>query len=277
LLFSLGFFPFSMWHAACSTMGRAYRPLPEVITMLRTRTWLALIMVTTAGALFVPASAQAQSQAINFSVGAFFPTGFDGRPDEDVLVRELSSGFYSLDFDVADFRGAIVGAEWLIGLGRYVDAGVGASFYRRTVPSIYLEVTHPSGAEIEQDLRLRIAPLTASLRFYPMGKFNGLQPYVGAGITRLYFRFSETGDFVDTSAAAEGEIFQARYFHSGSTTAPVFLGGLRATLGDKGLVGGEVRYQTGEGDLPVTGDNAFIAPKIDLGGWTTNFTFGFRF
>jgi len=242
--------------------------------MLRTRTWLAVIMVTTAGALLHPASAQAQSQAINFSVGAFIPTGFDGRSNDDVLVTELSQGVYSLSFDVRDFNGATVGAEYLIGIGDYVDAGVGIGYYRRTVPSLYADRVHPSGAEIEQDLRLRIAPLTASVRFYPMGRFKGFQPFLGAGISRLNFRFSETGEFVDP---ATEDIFQARYTHSGSTVAPIFLGGLRATIGDKGLIGGEVRYQTGEGDLPTTGDNAFIAPKVDLGGWTTNFTFGFRF
>lgn len=243
--------------------------------MLRTRTWLAVIMVTTAGALLLPASARAQSQSINFSVGAFIPQGFDGRSDDDVLVTELSQGVYSLAFDVGDFNGATVGAEWLIGVGDYIDAGVGISYYRRTVPSVYADKVRPSGAEIEQDLRLRIAPLTATVRLYPMGRFKGFQPYVGAGVSRLFFRFSETGEFVDP--LADDEIFEARYSHDGAAVAPIFLGGLRATIGDKGLIGGEVRYQGGEGDLPTTGDNAFIAPKIDLAGWTTNFTFGFRF
>lgn len=243
--------------------------------MLRTRTWLALIMVTTAGAFLTPAPAQAQSQSVNFSIGAFIPKGFDGRSADDVLVSELSQGYYSLLFDVRDFNGASVGGEWLFGVGDYVDVGAGVSYYRRTVPSVYAQAVHPSGAEIEQDLRLRIAPITATVRFYPLGRFKGLQPFVGAGISRLNFRFSETGEFVDP--AADDEIFQARYNHSGSTVAPVFLGGLRTTIGDKGLVGGEVRYQSGSGDLPTTGDNAFIASKIDLSGWTTSFTFGVRF
>jgi hypothetical protein len=36
-----------------------------------------------------------------------------------------------------------------------------------------------------------------------------------------------------------------------------------------------VRWQKAEGDLPA--DALFLGSKIDLGGWTTNFTFGFRF
>lgn len=243
--------------------------------MLRTRTWLAVIMVSTAGALFVPASAQAQSQSINFSLGGFIPTGFDGRSDDDVLVAELTQGQYSLLFDVHDFNGFTVGADWLIGVGNYVDAGVGVSYYSHTAHSVYAQRVHSDGFEIEQDLRLRITPLTGSVRFYPLGRFKGLQPYVGGGISALFYRFSENGEFVDPFA--DDEIFQARYSHEGTAVAPVFLGGLRATVGDKAMFGGEVRYQGGQGDLPTTGDNAFIAPKIDLSGWTTNFTFGWRF
>jgi hypothetical protein len=243
--------------------------------MLRTRTWLAVFMVTTAGALVVPASAHAQSQSITFTIGGFIPKGFDGRSNDDVLVNELSQGVYSLLFDVDDFRGATFGADWLIGVGNYVDAGVGIGYYSHTVPSVYAQRVHPSGAEIEQDLRLRITPVTASVRLYPMGRFKGLQPFVGGGFSWLMFRFSETGEFVDP--AADDEIFQARYSHNGTEIAPMFLGGLRSTIGDRMLIGGEVRYQWGQGDLPTTGDNAFIAPKIDLAGWITNFTLGVRF
>src|SRR5512132_991523 len=98
--------------------------------MLRTRTWLALIMVTTAGAFLTPAPAQAQSQSVNFSIGAFIPKGFDGRSVDDVLVSELSQGYYSLLFDVRDFNGAAVGGEWLFAVGDYVDVGAGVSYYR---------------------------------------------------------------------------------------------------------------------------------------------------
>jgi outer membrane protein W len=133
----------------------------------------------------------------------------------------------------------------------------------------------PSGGEIEQDLRLRIAPITATLRLFPMGKYKGFQPYVGGGISRLNFKFTEFGDFVDP--AEEDLIFSAEYEETGSTVAPVFLGGLRYPIGDRLLVGGEARYQWGEGDLPTGGTDGFIASKIDLSGWTGNLTLGFRF
>ena len=46
---------------------------------------------------------------------------------------------------------------------------------------------------------------------------------------------------------------------------PVFLGGVQFPVGSL-KVGGEVRYQKAEGDLPP--DQGFSSNKIDLGGWT---------
>ena len=241
--------------------------------MLRTRTWVTASVLFTTALLLAPAPALAQNHSVNFTVGAFIPTGFDGRADEDILVNELS-GPYRLAFDVRDFNGATVGVDWLVGFGRYIDAGLGVAYYRRTVPSVYDLFTHPSGAEIEQDLRLRIVPITASVRIYPMGKYSGFQPYIGGGVAFLSWRYSEAGDFVDP---VDDSIFDFRYEHDDTTAAPVFLGGLRATVGDRAIVGGEVRYQKAEGDLPTGGTEGFISDRIDLGGWTTNFTIGVRF
>jgi hypothetical protein len=244
-----------------------------MLRTLRSSTGRAVLATAAAVIFLAPASALAQSQSITFTAGFFAPKGEDGRVDDDVLIAELNSSDPLL-FEIGDFVGGSVGAEWLIGLGDYLEVGVGASYYRRTVPSVYELSVRESGAEIEQDLRLRIAPVTATLRVFPMGKFKGFQPYIGGGISRLNFRFSEVGDFIDP---ADGEIFPARYIESGSVVAPVFLGGLRYPIGDRLLVGGEARYQSGEGDLPVGGEEGFIASKIDLGGWMGNFTLGLRF
>lgn len=241
--------------------------------MLRSKTGRVVLSALALTFLLAPAAAMAQSQSITFTAGFFAPKGEDGRDADDVLLAELNSSDPLL-FEIGDFTGGSVGAEWLIGLGDYLEAGVGASYYRRTVPTIYELSVRPNGAEIEQDLRLRIVPITATLRVFPMGKHNGFQPYIGAGIARLNYRFTEVGDFIDPFDDA---IFPARYIGKGSTVAPLFLGGLRYPIGDRLLIGGEARYQSGEGDLPTGGEDGFIASKIDLGGWTGNFTLGFRF
>ena len=50
-------------------------------------------------------------------------------------------------------------------------------------------------------------------------------------------------------------------------------GFITSFAGDAFSTGFEIRYQRGSGDL----DSDFAAPKIDLGGWTYNFTAGYRF
>ena len=239
--------------------------------MLRTKTNAAVLAVL-AGLLLTPAAAYAQSQAVSFNVGFFIPKGESTRANDDVLIAELNSSDPLL-FEVSDFRGGNFGAEWLVGLGDYLDAGFGASYYSRTVPSIYEFSVRESGQEIEQELRLRIAPIAITLRVYPAGKFHGFQPYIGGGLAWLKWHYSEIGDFIDPT---DDSIFPARYIADGTATGGVFLGGVRYPFG-KLLVGGEARYHTGKADLPTGGFEGFIAPKIDLGGWTGNFTLGVRF
>jgi len=56
----------------------------------------------------------------------------------------------------------------------------------------------------------------------------------------------------------------------------VVVAGVRAPLADVWAIGGEVRYQKAQGDTkPET--SRLLDSKIDLGGWTANFTFQLRF
>ena len=91
---------------------------------------------------------------------------------------------------------------------------------------------------------------------------------------RVNFRYSEVGDFVDPVTQ---DIFNDRFTTSGAAPGAVLLGGLRVPVGgDIYGLGIEGRYQFATGD---TGGSAkgFLADKIDLGGWTTNFTVHVRF
>ena len=55
---------------------------------------------------------------------------------------------------------------------------------------------------------------------------------------------------------------------------PVILGGVRFPVG-KWDIGGEIRYQDAEGDLPT--DQGFSGSKIDLKGFNYLVTFNIRF
>ena len=227
------------------------------------------------GLLAASTPAQAQDQGFSVSLGYFAPRGEDSRVSGDVLNanRCIDTAFLCepLLFDVGDFGGATFGGEYLIGIGKYVEAGVGVGFYQRTVSSIYEFVTRPDDTEIEQDLKLRVVPLTATLKFVPTGRDASFQPYIGAGIAALFWSYSETGEFVD---AVTSEIFRDSFKADGTEVAPVIFGGLRAPVGASMMLGGEVRYQKADAPLPA---EDFLGDRIDLGGLTFQGTLTWRF
>jgi hypothetical protein len=227
------------------------------------------VLSVIAAAVASPAFAQ---QTLNFSIGYFTVRGEDARVEGDILNRTRADGRFALDFDIADFNSVSVGGEWLVPLGNYLEAGAGLSFSRRTVPSVYEQLVDTDGSEIEQDLRLRLIPVAFTIRVLPLGQSTGVQPYFGAGLGVINWRYSESGDFVDPRTL---EIFRDQFAASGNETGPVALGGIRFA-GDAVSAGFEIRYQSAAASLTerfAGFDNA----ELDLGGWTYSFTTGIRF
>jgi hypothetical protein len=236
-------------------------------------------IVTSVGlavALTAAAPAQAQDHTLGFNLGYFTLRGADSRVEGDVLNAnrciDSTSVCEPLWFDVDDFNNVTIGAEWLFGLGEFFEAGAGIGYYQRTVPTIYEFVTSETGAEIEQELKLRTVPITATVRFVPTGRRAGVQPYLGVGVGFINWKYSEVGSFVDTS---DGAIFNARYVADGTTTGGLVLGGVRGLVSDSFLIGGEVRYQWAATDLPSEVD--FVGDRLDLGGFTYQAVFQVRF
>jgi hypothetical protein len=226
-------------------------------------------MLAAAVMLATATAAHAQDigkQTVNFTLGYFTALALDSRDADDVLVA--NSTF--LLFDTDDFNGASVGGEWLFPLTRNVEGGIGLSYSKRTVPSIYEDFVDPNGTEIDQHLSLRIVPLAFTLRLISVDPRSPVQPYVGAGVGIFSWRYTEIGEFIDFGAG--NEIIDGRFVNTGTNAGPVVLGGIRF-VGDTASGGFEIKYQKATGDL----DNDFAAPKIDLGGWTYNFTAGVRF
>lgn len=228
-----------------------------------------------------PASAQVV-QSLHLGGGVFAPKGFHSRVDGDVLVRdafgeslpdfpELSD---ALVFDMSDFRSGHLFAEWGFGFGDHVEVAAGVGFYRRTVPTVYWDLVDEFGREIDQELRLRITPVTAVVRFLPIGRAGDFQPYVGAGVGLFNYRYSKQGRFVDPITF---EIFEDRFTATGWAPGGVVLGGVRIPLGGDifGLtLEGRYQFATGEtGGL----DAGFLDEKIDLGGAQFDVGFLVRF
>jgi hypothetical protein len=232
--------------------------------MMRRLLLLGCAIALITGFIAVPqASAQ---QSVNFYIGGFIPRGFDSRGRDDVLFRD--SDF--LLFNIGDFKGVTTGAEYLVGLGDFFDAGLGIGYYSRTSPAIDRDFTHPNGSEVEADLKLRIVPVFATVRYLPLGHHDAIEPYIGGGVGIYNWRYTEDGDFVNSSNV----IVRGTFEGSDTTVGPVILGGVRVPIGRAGI-GGEIRYQGGKGDLPA--DQLFSGPKINLGGFNYLFTVNVKF
>jgi hypothetical protein len=234
---------------------------------------LGALALVAGGVLGLDAQPAAAQQTFNFTLGYFTPRGEDARVEGDIL-NEHRGAEASLVYDIKDFNGAAVGAEWLVPLGRFLEAGAGVSFTRRTVPSVYEDFVDSDGSEIEQDLRLRRVPIDLTVRVLPLSQDSGVQPYFGAGLSLINWRYSEAGEFVDF--ARRNAIFRDQFAASGTATGPVVLGGLRFA-GDSVSAGAELRYHSAAGELGTGFGSTSADPKIDLGGWTYQFNIGVRF
>jgi hypothetical protein len=233
------------------------------------------VLITLAAAAILVASpgTSAAQQSLTLSLGGFSPRSEDGRAridggsSADVLVNNLDF----LAFNIDDFQGLAFGAEWLTALGNHLEAGLGIGRYSRKVPSVYRDYVDFDASEIEQDLRLRTIPFSATIRVLPLGRTAGIQPYLGGGIGVINWRYTESGDFVDFS---DFSIFRGTFVGSGTTAGPLVVGGLRFAVGASDI-GGEIRYQHAEGELPES--EGFSSPTIDLGGVSYLATFNIRF
>lgn len=235
---------------------------------------------STATAQIVQVTRGDARHSIGFNLGYAWVKGEDGRPSDcftsdddcDTLVANLSS-IDPLAFQIDDFNHVTFGAEWLYGVTEFLETGVGLDYYQSTVPSVYRDLVNVNGDEIAQDLKLRIVPLTATIRFLPLGRSAAVEPYVGAGVGFFNWRYSESGEFVDSS---DGSIFRETYEADGTAVGPVILGGVRFPAGDAFTVGAEFRWQKAEGDTKPA-ESQLLGNKIDLGGRSLNFMVHIRF
>jgi opacity protein-like surface antigen len=223
----------------------------------------------------VSSSASDGNSTVQFDLGYFALKGLESRVDDDVLLNDLqcppgSGACQPLLFDIKDFNGLHVGGEYLFGFGLF-EAGVGLGYTQRTVPSIYADLTHSDGTEIEQDLKLRTIPVTFTARFLPLGRGATVEPYIGAGVAAIRWKYSEVGEFVD---AVDGSIFSNRYVDDGVAVGPLIVFGLRAPVSNW-TVGGDFRWQKAE--AKGLAEAGFLGDRLDLGGWTSSFTLGVRF
>jgi hypothetical protein len=216
------------------------------------------------------------------TAGGFIPRGESGRTTGDVLRENFGvrEGFRTLFDDLGDkdpiklFSGPSVSGEVLFGLGDFLEAGVGIGYYAKTRDSFYTDFEDLDGTDIEQSTRLRIVPVSVTVRAFPIGRTTPVQPYVGGGVNFYRWQYSEFGEFIDFSDNTL-PIFEDTFTDDGSAVGATILGGVRVPIGRTLNIGGEVRWQGGSADLDPALN--FAGDKLDLSGVTLAATFHVRF
>ena len=224
---------------------------------------LAVIVTLLTVGVLLDSPVQAQ-QSLSLNLGHFAVRGEATRIQDDVLIENRNL----FAFDIRDFNNGTVGGDWLVGLGNNFETGVGLGFYQRTVPSVYTDFVNVDGTEIFQDFHLRVVPLTLTLRVLPFGRHAAVQPYFGGGLGLFNWRYSEVGEFIDFTTF---DVFRDRFVADGTDVGGIILGGVRAPIGSRFAIGGEVRYQQASGHVGI--DQGFLNERIDLGGLVTQVTF----
>jgi opacity protein-like surface antigen len=226
-----------------------------------------LLLATVVAA--TPAVASADT-LVGFHLGGFLVRGEDGRTEGDVIRENRSF----LSFDVDDFNGFLFSGEVLVGLGDWFEVGGGVGYYAERVPSVYTDFVDIDGTEIEQDTKMRIVPIAATFRLFPIGRTTPVQPYVGGGVNFYHWRYSETGEFINFSDP-NLPVFRDNFVDSDWAVGPVLIAGVRAPVSDAVFIGGELRWQRGSADLDPALN--FAGDKLDLGGVTLVGGVHFRF
>lgn len=220
--------------------------------------WLSLLV----SMLVVPGVTDAQ-QVVGISVGQFSVVSESSRSTDDVL--RANRGFQT--FDIGDFDNIIVGGDWMLAFGDYVEAGAGLEFYQRSVSGAQPVDEATTGSSLAVDMTVRTVSVPITARLFPLTRDAHVQPYVGGGATVHFWRYTE--ERVLTVGSFSG---QSSAIDQGITAGPVIFGGARVPVGAVSI-GGEVRYRARDARLngPV-----FAGTTLKLGGISTVATIQFR-
>lgn len=210
------------------------------------------VVILTAG-LLLAAPATLEAGGFDVRVGAFLP---DAKSDIFTDTRELFGA------EKKDWRGVSGGVEFSASLSQNVEVGFGIDAYSKSLDTFYVDFERPSGANINQTLKLTVVPMSVSLKLLANNRRGALTPYLMVGVDAYFWQYEEDGDFIDFQSA---DLEIGSDFFKSSGVAPGFHvgGGLRVPLGDDFSITGEGRYHFAkEVDM---GDD-FSLNRIDVSG-----------
>ena len=233
------------------------------------------LILTLAGIGAFSPVAEAQSAGNGFLFAApkgswMFRAGYD--------VASARSDLFSFTTDRltlghSAFSGPTADLELALRTGSRTDVLFAASYAGIRRGSEFRRFVDQAGNPIQQTTTFQRVPLTISLRWFPtsrgrsVGNFAWIParvaPYVGAGGGMIWYRFQQSGDFIDFT---DSEVFPARLGSAGWTPAGRGFAGLEYTLSPRLALTGQASYLWAKARL---GNDFSNFDRIDLSGLST--------
>jgi len=186
-----------------------------------------------------------------------------------------------LTIDKGDFRGAAFAADVAITLSPRLDVVGGVELARKAVVSEYRDFVDDELLPIQQQSLLRQNAITGSLKFLllPRGRRVGrfvwiparVQPFVGTGGGVVFWKFEQSGDFVDFQ---DFGVFTDTFSADGVSPSAHVLGGVDIQVYKRLMFTLEGRYLWAHGTLG--GDFIDFEP-LDLSGFRVSAGINFVF
>lgn len=235
---------------------------------------LVALVASTAVARAQPRASRPPTNAWQFRLGWFFPSGDSDfwQETEDVFTLKAS-----------DFDSFGLGFTYVRSVSNNLEIGINIDFYEDVRRSSYRDFVDMAGFPILHDTELSLIPITVDLRYMlggryrirPGGRFV-LKPayYVGAGLGFTSWEYRETGDFLDFTFDPP-VIFGASFRDDGTAFETHLLAGVELPFGGHWTSGVfEARYSFAKDDLG--GDFAGLG-ELDVGGFSIYGGGSFRF
>jgi hypothetical protein len=195
------------------------------------------------------------SQSVNLKIGLFVP-----RMQSDLWDINLEN----LAFSKSDMVNAYYGAEYEMYLNRYTSFSLEIGSYARTVYSKYRDYTFQNGDPIFQNISLRLTPVEANFKVYPLGHRSRVFPFFGAGAGVYAWTYRQSGDFIN---------FEDNSINNGVAETKTFSIGFNGRLGlvfrfhPRVALALEGKYQYLKGRLSGYFEDFEL---LDLGGFSAN-------
>ncbi len=195
------------------------------------------------------------SQSLNMKIGLFVPS-----MNSDLWQINLDN----LTFSKSDMINVYYAGEYEVFLSRYTSFSLEIGSYIKSVQAQYKDYEFDDGSPIFQNIQLRLTPVEANIKLYPMGRRYRIFPFIGAGVGVYAWTYQQWGDFIN---------FEDNSVNEGFAETRRFAFGLNGRLGlvfrfhPRLAFALEGKYHYLKGHL-----NEFFQGfnSLDLGGFTAN-------